>query len=87
MCIIHLAVLLSLLFGSRGYHCPVNCKCEEYWASCNLLTGDDKIVTDVPLLSIHGRLCPNHYTILSHAGGGLYIQLHGSYCYDLQRCE
>ena len=52
MCIIHLAVLLPLLFGSRGHNCPVNCKCEEYWASCNLLTCDDKIVTDIPLLSI-----------------------------------
>ena len=76
-----------MLFVIKGYHCPVNCKCEEYWALCSLVTYDDEILTDVPFISIYGRLCPQHCTLLSHAGGGLYIQLHGSYCYDLQKCK
>ena len=78
MCIFYFGILTSVLFLIRGCNCPVNCTCEEYWASCNLVTCDDEMMM---------RLCPQHYALLSHAGGGLHIQLHGSYCYDLQKCE
>ena len=87
MCIFYFGILTPVLVLIRGYNCPVNCTCEDYWASCNLVTCDDEIITDIPFISIHGRLCPQHYTLLSHAGGGLHIQLHGSYCYDLAKCE
>ena len=87
MCIFYFGILTSVLFLIRGYNCPVNCTCEEYWASCNLVTCDDEIITDVSFISIHERLCPQHYALLSHARGGLHIQLQGSYCYDLQKCE
>ena len=70
MCIFYLGILTSVLFFIRGYNCLVKCTCEEYWASCNLVTCDDEIITDVPFISIHGRLCPQHYALLSHAGGG-----------------
>ena len=87
MCIFYFGILTSVLFLIRGYNCPVNRTCKDYWASCNLVTCDDEIIIDVPFISIHGRLCSQHYTHLSHAGGGLHIQLHGSYCYDLAKCE
>ena len=57
------------VFVIKGYHCQVNCKCEEYWASCNLVTCDDEILTDAPLISIYERLCPQYYTLLSHEEG------------------
>ena len=87
ICIFYLGILTSVLFLIRGYNCPVNCTCEDYWGSCNVVTCDDEIITDVPFISIHGRLCPQHYILLSHVGGGLHIQLHGSYCYNLAKCE
>ena len=87
MCTFYFGILTSVLFLIRGYNCPVNCTCKKYWASCNLVTCDDEIITYVPFISIHGKLCPQHYALLSHAGGGLHIQLHGSYCYDLQECK
>ena len=88
MCIFYyFGILTSLLFLIRGYNCPVNCTCEDYWASCNLITCDDEIITDVPFIIIHGRLFPQHYRLLSDAAGGLHIQLHDSYCHDLEKCE
>ena len=69
MCIFYLGILTSVLFLMRGYNCPVNYTCEEYWASYNLVTCDDEIITDVLFISIHGRLCPQHYALWSHAGG------------------
>ena len=88
MCIFYFfGILISLLFLIRGYNCPVNCTCEDYWASCNLITCDDEIITDVPFIIIHGRLCPQHYRLLSDAAGDLNIQLHDSYCYDLEKCK
>ena len=69
MCIFYFGILTPVLFLIRGHNCPVNCTCEAYWASCNLVTCDDEIITDVPFISIHERLCPQHYALLSHAGG------------------
>ena len=88
MCIFYyFGILISLLFLIRGYNCPINCTCEDYWASCNLITCDDEIITDVPFIIINGRLCPHHYRLLSDAAEDLHIQLHDSYCYDLEKCE
>ena len=78
MCIFYFGILTSVLFLMRGYNCPVNCTCEEYWASCNLVTCDDEIITDVPFISIHGRLCPQHYALLSKAGGGCIVNFMAS---------
>ena len=72
MCMFYFGILTSVLFLIRGYNCPINCTCE---ATCNLVTHDDEIVTDVSFISIHGRLCPQHYTLLIHAGGGLHLFL------------
>ena len=47
MCFIYFGILTSVLILIRGYNCPVNSTCEEYWASCNLVTCDDEIITDV----------------------------------------